>query len=322
MDDLEVRELRYFVAVAEELNFSRAAERLGIAQPPLSRAIRQMERRLGVELLVRDTHKVTLTEAGQTLLIEAHHALEVVSAAVHRTRRAGLSAPVLVLTAKPGVASGLLSRIVDSYRALPGTAKVNIVVSGYRQQAEMVRTGRADLALLSSPYDDTGLDTEQLTIEPRVAALPIGHELTRRGKLHCRDLAGLPMPQWPESSPTERAYWSGQDRDFSGTRTIEPRTDLQITGPIVNDPTQLLEVVSLGQAVALIPLSLAQTNPRTDIAYRPVDDASPYTLAIAWPAGARARSTASFVRTAIDLRTQEHRATEHGAMEGHCRVTS
>src|SRR5690349_7130472 len=93
MEDLETRELRYFVAVAEELHFGRAAERLGIAQPPLSRAVRQLELRLGVQLLDRDRRGTALTAAGTVLLREARAALEAVAAAERRPRRRGDHAP-------------------------------------------------------------------------------------------------------------------------------------------------------------------------------------------------------------------------------------
>src|SRR6187431_2034618 len=89
MSDLETRQLRYFVAVAEELHFGRAAERLGMAQPPLSRAIRDLERQLGAQLLERTTRQVTLTPAGEVLLREARAALVAVTAAERRTRHAG-----------------------------------------------------------------------------------------------------------------------------------------------------------------------------------------------------------------------------------------
>lgn len=307
MDEIEVRHLRYFVAVAEELNFTRAAEKLGIAQPPLSRAIRQLERRLGVQLFERDTRRVELAPAGQVLLDEAPRVLEVISAATRRTSRVGAIVPCLVVTAKPGVASGLLRQIVRRYSALPDATPVEIAVSGYREQADMVRDGRADVALLSSPYDQRGLESEQLTVEPRVAALPVEHPLASRSLLRCRDLDGQPMAQWTGATPEERLYWSGRDRDLSG-QFRRRQFDVVTRGPAVNNGAELLEVVSLGQAVALIPHSLADSNPRADIAYRPVPDASPYVLAVAWPQGARARSTAAFVRVAIELTTDERPA--------------
>jgi DNA-binding transcriptional LysR family regulator len=89
MNDLEVRQLRYFVAVAEELHFGRAAGRLGMAQPPLSRAIRDLERQLGVTLLERTTRQVRLTAAGEVLLRDARTALDAVTAAARRAREAG-----------------------------------------------------------------------------------------------------------------------------------------------------------------------------------------------------------------------------------------
>ncbi len=266
MDELEVRELRYFVAVAEELNFSRAAERLGISQPPLSRAIRQMERRLGVQLFERDTRAVTMTAAGRAMLEEAPRALELMSAVARRARRASWAVPTLVVTAKPGVATGLLQRIVESYGALPGSSRVEIVVSGYRHQADMVRDGRVDAALLSSPYDERGLDSEPLTTEVRVAALPARHRLAGSSTLRCRDLTGETMPLWSGSTPDERAYWSGRDCDDRGRGSRDP-SEAAVEGPLVNDGSELLEVVGLGQAVALIPLSLAKANTRTDIVY-------------------------------------------------------
>lgn len=293
MDELDVRELRYFVAVAEELNFSRAAERLGMSQPPLSRAIRLMERRLGGDLFERDSRRVTLTSAGMTLLEEARSALDVMSAVTRRTRRAANPTPTLVVTAKPGVPAGMLRRIVDAYRKLPDATQIEIIISGYGQQADLVRDGRADLAILGSPYEHRLLDTEPLSTEPRIAAVPADHRLARHDQLRCRDLDGEPIPQWTQWTAVERLYWTGQD---AGTAMRNP-----VDGPVVSDPGQLLEVIGLGQAVALIPRSVAGQNPRADIAYRPVIDATPYTIAIAWPSGTRSRPVAQFVRAALEL---------------------
>src|SRR6478736_4703566 len=173
---VETRELRYFVAVAEELHFGRAAQRLGIAQPPLSRAIRQLERRLGVELLERTSRSVTLTEAGSVLLREGRAALDAVEAAERRTRRAALSAighPGLVLVTKAGASSELLSKLLDAYAAEPGAVTVDVLLCGPAEQERLLRNGRADVALLHLPFDSTaGFDTEELSTESQVAILP------------------------------------------------------------------------------------------------------------------------------------------------------
>jgi len=293
MADLEVRELRYFRVVAQEGSLSRAAERLGMAQPPLSRAIGRLERRLGVRLLDRDNRGVMLTPAGRTLLEESARVMDAVSAAAHRTRRAALDEPTLVVTGKPGMASGLLARIVDAYRTRPDAAMIEIVVSGYGEQADLVRSGRVDLALIGSPHQaPAGLDTEPLASEPRVAILAVNHPLAARLTLSLSDLAEYPMPVWRDSTPDELDYWTGRD--------CGPN-DQPITGPIIQDSSQLVEVVVLGQAVALLPRSAAESNQRSDMVFRPVLDASPYLTSLAWAAGARSRWISGFVRTATEL---------------------
>jgi DNA-binding transcriptional LysR family regulator len=286
MDDVEVRELRYFRAVAEELNFSRAAERLGMAQPPLSRAIRLLERRLGVQLFERTSRHVELTSAGNILFAESAKALDAVTTAVRRTRRAGQQPSALVVIAKPGVATELLRRIADRH-----PDPVDIRVSGFGEQAAILRDGQADVALVGCPGGHGDLDVEVLFTEPRVAALPVRHELAGRSSLTCADFTGRATPSWPGASVADRAYWSG--RDVTGG-PVTP-------GPVVHDSSQLLETVALGQAIALLPASFAAWHPRTDIAYRQVVDATPYSLALAWPAGARDLRIARFVRTAVEI---------------------
>ncbi|WP_033338834.1 LysR family transcriptional regulator [Catenuloplanes japonicus] len=272
MDDVETRELRYFVAVAEELHFGRAADRLGIAQPPLSRAIRQLEHRLGVTLLERTSRAVGLTTAGETLLHEARAALDAVAAAVRRTRRAGHAQPGLVLTMKPGGDSGLLPAILDRYEARPGSVPVELVFSVF-ERAAMLRDGRADVGLLHHPQNDlTGLDSEPLHTEDRVLALAATDPLAAHGTLTLADLVHAPMAQWPEA--------------------VHPAA-----GPRVTGVGELLQLVAVGRIVALVTASAA-TRPQPGVVFRPVLDAPPSTLVVAWPEQSRSRLVADFVAAA------------------------
>jgi LysR family transcriptional regulator, benzoate and cis,cis-muconate-responsive activator of ben and cat genes len=282
---VETRELAYFVAVAEELHFGRAARRLGITQPPLSRAIGRLERRLGVALLERTSRTVTLTEAGSVLLREGRAALDAVDAAERRTRRAAPTAtgrPGLVLVTKAGAAGELLAKLLDSYAAEPGAVPVEVLLCGIAQQERLLRDGRADVALLHRPFDSTlGFDTEDLRTEGQVAVLPAGHPLTRRPHLRMAEvtaLPGLPLPRWP-------------DRD--GTYPDGP-------GPQVREHAQLFQLIALGRASAVLPESV-QTHLRRDLATVPVPDAPRVTTVIAWPPHSRSRAIAGLVRAATRL---------------------
>ncbi|MET9211525.1 MULTISPECIES: LysR family transcriptional regulator [unclassified Nocardia] len=279
---METRELRYFVAVAEELHFGRAAQRLAMAQPPLSRAIQQLERRLGVVLLHRGSRAITLTEAGAVLLREARLALDAVDAAERRTRRAAADLPGVVLATKAGAASELLSKLLDAYAAEPGAVAVEVMLCGPGEPERLLRNGSADVALLLRPYDTTtGFDTEDLHTEPQVVVLPAGHPLAHRPHLSMTEinaLTDLPLPRWPRR---DGSYPDGP-------------------GPQVRDHTQLAQLITLGRACAIVPESL-RAQLRADHATVPVLDAPTVTTVIAWPPHSTSRAVADLVRTATRL---------------------
>ncbi|GAA0379446.1 LysR family transcriptional regulator [Microbispora corallina] len=281
---METRELRYFVAVAEELHFGRAAQRLGIAQPPLSRAIRQLERRLGVTLLDRTSRTVTLTEAGSVLLREGRAALDAVEAAERRTRRAAPATgrPGLVLVAKAGASGELLLKLLDAYAAEPGALAVDVLLCGPGQQERLLRDGRADVGLLHRPFDSTaGFDFEELSTEGQVVVLPAAHPLTSRAYVRMADvtaLSGLPTPRWPRPDGT---YPDGP-------------------GPEVRDNAQLLQLIALGRASAVLPES-CRAHLRRDLAAVPVLDAPAVTTVIAWPPHSRSQAVAGLVQAATRL---------------------
>ncbi|KAA9150925.1 LysR family transcriptional regulator [Amycolatopsis acidicola] len=278
---METREMRYFVAVAEELHFGRAAQRLGIAQPPLSRAIRQLERRLGAPLLERNSRGVALTEAGTVLLREGRAALDAVEAAERRTRRAAQTAGVVLVT-KAGASSELLAKLLDAYAAEPGSVPVDVVLCGVGEQEQHLRDGRADVALLHLPFDSTsGLDFDELHTEGQLLLVPSGHPLSTEPHMRLADIAALPdlpMARWPA-------------RD--GTYPDGP-------GPEVRDNTQLLQLIALGRASAVLPES-ARAHLGGGLAGVPVLDAPKVTTVIAWPPHSRSRAVAGLVQAAARL---------------------
>lgn len=264
MDTLETRELRYFLAVAEELHFGRAAERLGIAQPPLSRAIQQLERRLGTRLLERGPGGVSLTASGAVLLKEAERALAAVEAAVRRTRRAADPARTLVLATKAGASYELLRLLLDAHAGSSGTVPVEVVLCEVGEQAGLLRTGVSDVALMHRPVDDlAGFETLDLLTERQVAIVPAAHPLALRDEVTMAEIAqvpDLPMARWPQ---------------LDGTYPEGP-------GPEVRTQSQLAQTVALGLALLVIPAS-SRAWQWPQHAAVPVSDAPPITTVLAWP---------------------------------------
>ncbi|MFE3191956.1 LysR family transcriptional regulator [Nocardia sp. NPDC059240] len=275
MDRLETRELAYFLAVADELHFGRAATRLGIAQPALSKTIQRLERRLGVSLFERSSRVVTLTGAGRVLAREARAVLDAVSAATARTVRAGTPDPRLILVLKPGGDAGLLPDLLAAYEREPDVLPIEVVFTGDR--VRMLREGQADAALLYSPPDDLrGLDTETLLTEEPVAVLPMSHRLARRTDLCLADLEGENLHRHP--------------------------TDADSMGSI----SELMHRIALRRTVAVLPRSLT-TPLRDDLAVVPVTDTPPSVLLLAWPAYLTSASVAALARAAERVATAADR---------------
>ncbi|WP_435158610.1 LysR family transcriptional regulator [Amycolatopsis sacchari] len=270
---MDSRELAYFVAVAEERNFSRAAARLGIAQPPLSRAIQRLERRLGVRLLDRTSRQVTPTAAGDVLLREGRKALATLAVAERLTRRAG-ARPQLVVAMKPGGDAGLLEPVLARFAGHPDAVDVEVLVCGLGEQTALLRDGTADLALLRLPQPDlSGLATEELLTERELVVLPRTHRLAGRARVRMADLAGEVLPRWSEESPG--------------------------TGPVITDTGQVAELIALGRMIAVLPESVA-VRLGGELVAVPVEGGHT-TLLAAWPEDRRDRALAAFVRTAAEV---------------------
>jgi DNA-binding transcriptional LysR family regulator len=188
--DLDLRKLRYFVAVAEGLHFGRAAERLFVAQPILSRQIRKLEEELGAELLVRSSRHVELTDAGRQLLQEAKPLLAAADGASRRVRRAAEGLTTLTVGFFIGDPVGRLARAFAEVRP---EVTLEVVRSYWSDQTEVLRDGHVDVAFVHRPIDEEGLALPHLYSEPRLALLPSTHPLADRERLSITDLGDDPV---------------------------------------------------------------------------------------------------------------------------------
>src|ERR1700746_938996 len=280
MTPVESRRLRYFVAVAEELSFVRAAERLHIAPPALSRAIGEIEAHLGVRLFERSSRHVALTEAGSALLPDVRRALQDLDTATRRVQRLGEHERRLTVAYKSDMDGGLLPQIGDVLAIEHPGASVGALLGGWGEQPEQLRQGLADVALLYEPFDQEGLAFELLIEEPRLVALPTAHPLAGR------DVVSLSQLE-KEFAPTPGPYvWQVRTPDGVGTL------------PRIRDISHLLQLVELGEIVAMLPASVAVRFLRDPIRYRPVAELAPARLFVAWPSESASSEVAGFVRAA------------------------
>jgi DNA-binding transcriptional LysR family regulator len=190
---MELRHVRYFIAVAEYLSFRQAAAELHIAQPPLSRQIRQLEEYLGVTLLLRNKRQVELTHAGQVFLEEARKLIVQAGHAEEAARYAQKGESGIV---RVGIASGLggaVSKVVFEHRKRLPTIEIECRDIFSNLQNDALRKGEIDVGFLRPPVDQLNLDCELLFEEEFVVVLPKTHRLAKRKSVRLKDVAGEPL---------------------------------------------------------------------------------------------------------------------------------
>jgi DNA-binding transcriptional LysR family regulator len=219
--DLDLRKLRYFVAVAEELNFGRAAERLHIAQPVLSRQIRALEKELHAQLFVRDSSGTQLTPAGTQLLADASLLLAGAEAARRRIAQAARSTPTFTVGFMPGLT------VTEPVRALSAAhpdLTVEVLRTTWTNQVPVLHDGRADIGYIRMPVELTGLQTSALFSEPRVAVVPAAHRLAGKEAVSLHDLADEHLLQHPDAVPEWRSVATEIHDSQRATATTQARS--------------------------------------------------------------------------------------------------
>jgi DNA-binding transcriptional LysR family regulator len=263
MNPPDLRRLRYFVAVAEELHFGRAARRLNLSQPPLSVQIRTLEREIGTPLLIRTQRRVELTEAGRVLLEDARRLLGQAEAAVVHARRAAEGAVGrLSIGFVSTVDYSILPPLVRRFRHKhPGIALKLLELTGDRQQA-LLQSGELDLGLSILPSPAPGLTMRPVFREPLIAAVPANHPLAGRRRTTLRSLSAEAFIQFPrELAPGlyDLAIAACQKAGFTphlAQEAIQMQT--------------ILGLVAAGLGVAVVPHCMSKLQ-RPDVRYLALD---------------------------------------------------
>ncbi|WP_432187789.1 LysR family transcriptional regulator [Streptomyces sp. Tue6028] len=294
--DLDLRKLRYFVAVAEELHFGRAAERLHIAQPVLSRQIRSLEDDLGAEVFDRGRRGTLLTPAGEQLLEDAVPLLASAQALVGRVKSAAQGTPSLTVGFMPGIT---LTPAMVAFTAHHPGVDVRLLRTTWDGQVAVLLDGRADIGIVRLPIDRQGLKLRPLFREPRVAMVPVGHRLADRTSVAVKELAAEHLLQDPNAVPE----W----RDVA----LELQDGRRLAVPVIHQVEEKLELVAAGAGICVLPLSTATFYTRPDVIALRVDDISPNEVALAWVAARRSRLVHDFAQAATDTLARPHTEEQH-----------
>jgi DNA-binding transcriptional LysR family regulator len=287
---MELRHLRYFVAVAEELHFRRAAERLHMSQPPLSQQIKALENDVGVQLLVRDRRGVSLTPAGTAFLAESYNVLGAVEHAVATAQQVahgemGDLSIGFVGSAMYGLVPELLRAFGEEHRAV--RVRLREMASAAQMPALQVR--EIDIGFLRPPVAAEGITVETLFEEPLVVALPADHPLAATTRVDVRRLRDEAI-----------VILSPYDAPGMYTATEATLAAAGVVPHVVQTVTELPTAVGLvaaGLGVTLVPASLVSLH-RTGVVYRPLKGrAHMVRLAVAY----RSRSQPPVVQAFLDL---------------------
>ncbi|WP_432492374.1 LysR family transcriptional regulator [Kineococcus auxinigenes] len=277
---MTLEQLRGFVAVAEELHFGRAAERLRMTQPPLSRQVQKLERAVGAQLLARDNRRVELTAAGAAFLPEARRLLALAESAPVTARRVSSGARGVVhLGFTAAAAYGPLGALLNTVgRELP-EVHLDLHETVTSAQLDALRHGELDLGLARPPFDAEEFDARCLHREQMLVAVPTGHRLTALGRpVGARDLADEPVVMY---SPAEARYF--YDLVVSSVPVVH--------GNVVHTVGQVLTMlwlVAAGRGLAFVPASAARLGvPGVEHVPLATAEPEPVELHLLWRRGSR-----------------------------------
>jgi DNA-binding transcriptional LysR family regulator len=289
----EIRQLRYFVAVAERGSVSQAALDLHLSQSALSEALRKLEVELGVDLFARSTRGVSVTPAGSVFVGEAREAIARFDAALMAVRAAADGQTGRLRVGFEAAGAGPLSTQARA-RFLARFPHVRVEPRRYDWGGEVagLRDGECDVAFVWLPADLTGLKAELVATEPRFAGVAVSHSLAGRSSLSVNELTDEPI-MWTRRAPRYWVDWWAVNPRPDGR---EPRW-----GPENENVEEMLEQVADGSAYCIVPASLTTYYTRPDLAWMPLVDVDPLRIALAWRARDPSPLVARFVAVVREL---------------------
>lgn len=272
---MDIRQLKYFIAVAEELNFTRAAERVGIAQPPLSQQIIGLEHELRAELFHRSKRKVELTEAGHVLLPHAQRIL-------NATREAAEAVQSAMAGKRGSIRLGalyssmfvFLPAVMRRFHKDYPSVMVQVEEMTITQQLAALNEGTIDIGLIRGDTEIEGLSSQILFEEEFILAVPTGHPLAKHGTIRLAQLADYPFL---DMSPRTNQNYYDLVHGILATARVQPNVVQR-----ASDMHTLLCLVGSGLGLALVPSSM-RGSPIKHVAYRSIADATPRTsMRLVW----------------------------------------
>lgn len=295
--DVHLRDLRYFVAVAEDRHMTQAAERLYVSQPALSKQIRALERQLGYKLFERHRHGVSPTPAGEALFTHARAVLDAWDEAESAARRAAAEG-TLVIGIQTAVGRDLQRTALDRFRNEQPSWNVSLRLVGWGDPTVGLLDGSSDVALCWLPVPDRELEAKVLSRERRWVALPSGHRLVDHDEIAFADLLDEPFLALPEEAGQLREFWLATDeRDGR-----EP-----IIGGVVSSAEETFEAVTAGMGVVLLAEGNVELYARPGFVCRPVTGLSEASLAVVWRRRDRRAAVHALVESFADA-AKVHRA--------------
>ena len=295
--NIEMRHLRYFVAVAEDASFTAAAQHVHVAQQVLSTQIRQLEDAVGTLLLERTSRGVVLTAAGSAFLGFARETLASLDRGVTAARNAaGAVSGRLTVGLSAATGGPVRTRVLAAFEREYPEISVSLLSYDLAQPAAGLIDHSTDVALLRPPADSPGILLEQISEEPRVFVLPAGHPLAGFSELGLADVAGLPWVAAP------LAVDGCAPSRFRDDWLVVPRPggDVPVIGAVAKTIEEWREHIAAGRGISLCPASSESFSARPDIVFVPSRGVPATSLCVAWRADDLRSAVAGFVKVATN----------------------